>query len=141
MLYLAEPSQEWWANPVAGPVIAGAILAALSGLAVMLRRVLRSVQRVEDHVLPHFTPPAPGLPDATVPGRLARLEQATEDVRSDLVTHMADEMAIREKDLAQRETRQEQLDKRLADGAEQLTGLKVGQAAISAKLNDMAEGT
>lgn len=115
--------------PVLVAVAAGLILAAVLG-SVKAWPVIRDLGRF---VLPHFIPPAPGQPDVTLPARMQRVEEGAVQVAADLVEHVKEEMQLRKDDMADRASRQTDLDKRLADGDERM-------GRIEGKLDDVLGG-
>lgn len=72
------------------PVVAPLLLALIVGCGAFCRRVLRTLRSLDEHVLPHFQP-RDGNADATLPGRVARVESAVTSLDGDLRVHMADE--------------------------------------------------
>lgn len=136
---LLADADEFLAHPMVVPIAVALILGALAWVGRMVRSILRVSQQVTDHVLPHFISPGPDHVDKTVPARLARLEAGTEEVRRDLLEHMTDEVSIREKDLADRQSRQDTLDQRLADGADSMAELRAGQRDLAEKFHRLTD--
>lgn len=88
----------WW-TLTTHPVVAALILAVVMAAGAFGRRVLRTLRALDDHVLPHFRPPAPGEEHATLPSRVARVEVAVTNLDGDLRAHMADEARQRGDDV------------------------------------------
>ena len=94
---MAQPG--WWTF-TAHPVVAPLLLALIVGLGAFCRRALRTLRSIDQHVLPHFTP-RDGNADATLPGRVARVESAVTALDGDLRVHMADEARQRGTDVSE----------------------------------------
>jgi hypothetical protein len=111
------------ADAVWSQLIATVAAALIATLCAVAWRTMRAVQRMNDHVLPHFVPPTPeeirsGQPDNTMPARMGRME-----VR--LSTHLVEERADGI-----------ELAATLAKGTERMQALEDGQAAIKDQLTD-----
>jgi len=78
---------QFTAHPAVAPLVVGLALAVVA----FGRRVVRTLRALDDHVLPHFTPPKPGTEDHTLPARVGRVESSVTSLDRDLRTHMADE--------------------------------------------------
>jgi len=78
---------QFTAHPVVAPLVVGLVLGAVA----FARRVVRTLRALDDHVLPHFTPPKPGNDDHTLPARVGRVESSVTSLDRDLRVHMADE--------------------------------------------------
>ena len=104
--------------------------AAIVGVVRWARRTGSAIRDLVDHVLPHYTPAAPGDPDASVPGRLTALEASQAEGRADLLRHMQREEATLAAEADARRARQEALDARLSGLARQVAAVdrKVGDA-------------
>lgn len=90
-----------WSAVVDHPLFVGTALLVIGLVVEGGRRMLRDIgamRRDVSVIAPHFTPPEPGQPDVSVPGRLGALEKDSRDLRTDLVEHMRDERTSRDED-------------------------------------------
>lgn len=111
------------ADAVGSQLIATVAAAAIIAVCALVWRILRAVQRLNDHVLPHFVPPTAtelrdGAEDNTMPARLGRLEHR-------LSTHLTEEAAAGV-----------ELAEVLAKGTARMESLEDGQTAIKDQLTD-----
>lgn len=135
-----------------GSVLAGIAVTSLVGLGAFVWRALRTLRRVDEHVLPHFIPPTPdeiraGAPDHTLPHRVEQLADGASVVRDDLARHMADEAARlaqldaeHQADVADRAERQASLDVRLDAGDDRMGRIEGRLDTIEDKLDQAISG-
>lgn len=132
------------ADAVGSQLLATLGAATILAIAALVWKILRAVQRMNDHVLPHFVPPSPeeiraGQPDNTIPARMARFEAQVEvldgkatvaadsalKVSADLSAHLVEETANGVVTASA-----------LQAGAARMQGLEDGQAAIKDQLTE-----
>ena len=116
------------ADAVGSQLLATVGAAAICALCALVWRILRAVQRMNDHVLPHFVPPSAdeireGKRDNTIPARLGRLEDQQATTAAELSTHLVDEAASGV-----------ELAATLAKGTARMESLEEGQAEIKEQL-------
>lgn len=125
-------------------LLATVAAAAVIGLATLVWRTWRVLQRMAAHVLPHFVPPTAtelrdGAQDNTLPARMGRLETHAEvldqkaTVAADSAQKVATELSAH---LVEETAAGVVLANRLTLGTERMQSLEDGQTAIQQQLTD-----
>lgn len=87
------------------PIIVGVLIILVAGVIVAVVRfqirTAKTLDKLDEFILPHFMPPRPGEEDVSLPGQVRELKEETVKVRGELRDHMHTEEAEREAAVAE----------------------------------------
>lgn len=82
------------------PVVVGVLVVLMAGVIVSIVRfqfrTAKTLDKLDEFILPHFLPPKPGEEDTSLPGQVRDLKDETVKVRGELRDHMHVEERERE---------------------------------------------